>query len=131
MPGANEVLGCPRIFFQTSSLKIFSIRLTQFLTTFFQISRNFAPWIPPSAASCPGNDIFLFFFSYLPTFFYENWPLECPPGWMPGAVAPAAPLSLHATVRIHSERESLLNVCVRLLKTSRCVHVRFVLLIGA
>ncbi len=49
--------------------------------------------MPPSAASCPGNDIFLFFFSHLPTFFYENWPLGCPQGWMPGAVAPSAPPS--------------------------------------
>ena len=28
----------------------------------FQISRKFAHWLPPSAASYPGNDIFLFIF---------------------------------------------------------------------
>jgi len=35
MPGANEVLGCPRIFLKQVSSKIFSIRLAKFLTTFF------------------------------------------------------------------------------------------------
>src|SRR6218665_1948591 len=34
-------------------------------------------------------------FSHLPTFVYENWPLECPLRWMPGAVAPSAPPSAH------------------------------------
>jgi len=56
-------------FFQTSPLKIFSIRFAKFLTTFFllvtfgisfQISRKFAPWMPPGFVLCPGNDIFLF-----------------------------------------------------------------------
>src|SRR6218665_3919154 len=45
-----------------------------------------------SLASCPGNDIFLLF-CHLPTLFYENWPLGCSLGWMPGAVAPSAPPS--------------------------------------
>ena len=53
--------------------------------------------MPPNAASCPDNDTFIFFFAKLPTFFYGNWSLGCPPGWMPGAVAPSAPPSLHAT----------------------------------
>src|SRR6218665_2500776 len=61
MPGANEVLGCPRIF---------SIRLPKFLTTFLVIYQNVSLFYisfhirslnaPPSAASCPSNDIFLF-----------------------------------------------------------------------
>ena len=51
--------------------------------------------MPPSTASYPGNDIFLFFFVIYLHFSYENWSLGCPPGWMPGAVAPFAP-PLHA-----------------------------------
>ena len=50
-----------------------------------QISREFAPWMPPtSAASCPDNDIFYFFFGHIPTFFKENWSLWCPQGGCPG-----------------------------------------------
>ena len=57
---------------------------------------------PSRAASCLGNDIFLFIFCHLPTFsFTKTGPLDaprggCPPGWMPGAAAPSAP-PLHAT----------------------------------
>ena len=53
---------------------LFPIRLLKFRTTCllviypnfslfhisFQISGKFAPWMPPCAASCPSNDIFLF-----------------------------------------------------------------------
>src|SRR6218665_3357547 len=46
----------------------------------FQISLD----APPSAASCPGNDIFLFFFQSFTTFLYQNWPLGCPQGGCPG-----------------------------------------------
>src|SRR6218665_3504522 len=41
--------------------------------------------------SCPLNNNFLFFLSHLPTFFTKTGPLDAPPGWMPGAVAPSAP----------------------------------------
>jgi len=83
----------------------FAIRLLKFLTTFFliiypnfalfriscQISRKFTNWMPPpSAASCPGNDIFLFSFCHLPTFILRKLALGCPPGWIPVAVAPSA-----------------------------------------
>src|SRR6218665_532749 len=112
MPGAKEILGCPRKYFLFvyssrkisddflgSFTKIFPIRLLKSFSQHFslfriscQILRKFAPWMPPSAASRSGNDIFLFFFViYL--LFYENWPLACPLGWMPGAVAPFAPPS--------------------------------------
>src|SRR6218665_2799243 len=65
-----------------------------------QLSREFAPWMPPGVASCPGNDIFYFFFGHLPAFFKENWPLEYPPGWMSGAVAPSATHSArHCTMQ--------------------------------
>src|SRR6218665_3531542 len=90
--------------------KIFSIPLAKFLTTFFSRSPTFFTFshqlsnftrirsldAPPSVASCPSNDIFNFFFGHLPTFYKENWPLGCPPGWTPGAVAPSAPPP-HAT----------------------------------
>src|SRR6218665_1642061 len=77
--------------FSNSSHKIsddlFS-HLPKFLSIFslfrirFQISRKFAPWMPPSAASYPGNDIFLFPFSHLglPTFLRKLAP------WMPPGV---------------------------------------------
>src|SRR6218665_3297900 len=100
MPGANEVLGCPRIFsiclvvhknFSNSSHKISDdllSHLPKFFSIFslfrirFQISRKFAPWMPSSAASYPGNDIFLFLFSHLglPTFLRKLAP------WMPPGV---------------------------------------------
>ena len=92
MPGANEVLGCPRIFsillvvhkiYSNSSHKIsiFSIFRIR-----FQISRKFASWVPTSAASCPGNDIFsLPFQSFTYIFVRKLAP------WMPWAVAPSEP----------------------------------------
>src|SRR6218665_4104668 len=94
--------------------KIFSVRPTKFLTIFYlvihQIFPNFSlfriscPAIVafhensllgclPNAASCPDNDICIFLFAKLPTFFYKNWSLGCPLGWMPAAVAPSAPPS--------------------------------------
>ena len=47
----------------------------------------------PSAASCPVTTFFPFFLVIYLHFFKETWLLVCPPGWMPGAVAPFAPLS--------------------------------------
>src|SRR6218665_1431990 len=44
-----------------------------------QILRKFAPWMPPSAASCPSKDIFLFFFGHLPTFSLGKLALWMPP----------------------------------------------------
>src|SRR6218665_2229177 len=115
MPGAKEVLGCPRKYFlfvyssrnisddlswsfhqkfSNSSPKIFLTTFSLFRIS-CQISRKFAPWMPPSAASRSGNDIFLFLF-VITYIFYKNLPLGCPPGCVPGAVAPFAP-PLHAT----------------------------------
>src|SRR6218665_922763 len=51
---------------------------------------------PPLLHHAPVTTSLYFFFGHLPTFFKENWHLGCPPGWMPGAVAPSAP-PLHAT----------------------------------
>src|SRR6218665_1464747 len=62
MPGASEVFGCPQIFF--SHLPTFS--------SFLHIFR-----MPP--------------ISWMP-FFYRKLGCWMPPGWMPGAVAPPAPL---------------------------------------
>src|SRR6218665_2578536 len=115
MPGAKEGLGCPRKYFLfvysspkifddlfRSFTKIFPIRLLKSFLQHFslfriscQISRKFAPWMPASAASRSGNDIFLFLF-VITYIFYKNLPLGCPPGCVPGAVAPFAP-PLHAT----------------------------------
>src|SRR6218665_840777 len=94
MPGANEVLRCPR--------KYFLFIPQNFRRPFYQLA-NFRTIryldAPSRAASCPGNDIFLFIFRHLglPTFFlHKTGPVDAPPGWMPGAVAPSAP-PLHAT----------------------------------
>jgi len=38
--------------------------------------------------------LLLFLSIYLHFFVNENWVLGCPPGWMPGAVAPPAPRPL-------------------------------------
>ena len=40
--------------------------------------------MPPSAASCPSNDFFYFFFGHLPTFFKKTGPLDAPQGGCPG-----------------------------------------------
>src|SRR6218665_2988513 len=117
--GANEVLGCPRIFsiflvvhqnfsnsshkitddlfshlpkfFSNSNLSLFRIR--------FQISRKFAPWMSPSAASYPGNDIFLFLFSHLSTFFTKTGPLNAHWGGCPGPSHRPHPLCTPLLVR--------------------------------
>ena len=65
--------------------KIFSIHPAKFqMTIFYQLS-NFSTIrsldAPSRAASCPGNDIFLFIFFHLPTFFY----IKLAP-WMPPRV---------------------------------------------
>src|SRR6218665_1055468 len=114
--GANEVLGCPRIFsiflvvhqnFSNSSHKItddlfshlpkfFSnSQIFPFFASVFKFQENSLLGCPPVPHHTP---VTTFFSSYLVIYlhFYENWPLECPLGWMPGAVAPSAP-PLHAT----------------------------------
>ena|SRR6218665_3910567 len=91
--------------------KIFCIRLLKFLTTFllviyskfltfshqlsnFTIIRFLAA--PPSAASCPGNDIFLFFLVIYLHFFQKTCPLDAPQGGCPGPLHRPHP-SLHAS----------------------------------
>src|SRR6218665_724810 len=114
MPGANEVLGCPRIFF---------IHLPKFLTTpflviypnfsvfriSFQISRKFAPWMPPVLHHAPVKTFFCSCFSHLP---YLHFLRKLAP-WTPSrvdvrAVTLFAP-PLHATVTT-SEYLSIINV---------------------
>src|SRR6218665_3654114 len=87
--------------------KIFCIPFAKFLTTFFNRSPKFFTLFasvvkfhensllgcPPVLHHAPVTTFFYFFFGHLPTFFKENWPLGCPPEWMPGAVAPSAPPS--------------------------------------
>jgi len=98
MPGAKEVIGCPRKYFlfvyssrKISGnflglfTKIFPIRLLKSFSQHFslfriscQISRKFAPWMPPSAASRSGNDIFLFFFVIYLLFLWKLAPCMPP-----------------------------------------------------
>jgi len=80
MTGANEVLGYPRKYF------LFVRKLSDDL--FYQLS-NFRTIrsldAPSRAASCPCNDIFLFIFCHLPTFFLtKTGPLDAPQGGCPG-----------------------------------------------
>src|SRR6218665_2497384 len=88
----EEAVGCPGQRGSWMPSKIFSIRPAKFLTTFFYQLSNFRTirtlGAPSRAASCPGNDILLFVFCHLPTFFNKNWHLGYPPGWMPGTVRP-------------------------------------------
>src|SRR6218665_2210966 len=98
MPGAKEGLGCPRKYFLfvysspkisydlfRSFTKIFPIRLLKYFLQHFslfriscQISRKFAPWMPSSAASRSGDDIFLFFFVIYLHLFTKTGPLDAP-----------------------------------------------------
>ena len=75
MPGANEVLGCPRKYF------LFARKISDDL--FYQLS-NFRTIrsldAPSRAASCPGNDIFLFIFAIYLLFLQKLAP------WMPPRV---------------------------------------------
>src|SRR6218665_2970699 len=101
-----EAVGCPgptRFLDALENIFYSSRKISDAL--FYQLS-NFRTIrsldAPSRAASCPGNDIFLFIFCHLPTFFYKNWPLGCTPRWMPGAVAPSAPPP-HATEPTETE----------------------------
>src|SRR6218665_580980 len=89
MPGANDVLGCPRIFFKELPTQILSIRLAIFQTTFFshipnfslfrvsfQISRKFAPCMSPVLHHVPITTLLSSFFSHLPTFLSKTGPLD-------------------------------------------------------
>src|SRR6218665_2063617 len=64
-----------------------------------QISRKFAPCMPPSASSCPSNDIFLFLFVIYIPFLEKTGHLDAP-GWIPGVVALSTP-PLHATGHVY------------------------------
>jgi len=82
-----------------------------------QILRKFAPWMPPQC--CMHHDPVRTFFSsslviYL-HFSYENWPFGCPPGWMPGAVAPSAHPSARHWMRSFDE-----DVVLQLLLITWC-----------
>src|SRR6218665_2801136 len=83
MPEANEVLGCPRKYFlftpQTFRRPFLSV---------FKFQDNSLPGcLLPSdsrAASCPGNDIFLFIFAIYLHFLHKTGPLDAPQGGCPG-----------------------------------------------
>src|SRR6218665_2739570 len=63
-------------------------RSPKFFTSFASVVKfhenSLLPWMPPSAASCPGNDIFYFFLGHLPTFLKKTGPLDAPQGGCPG-----------------------------------------------
>src|SRR6218665_2968759 len=94
--------------------KIFCIPLAKFLTTFFSRSPKFFTLFasvvkfhensllgcPPVLHHAPVTTFFTSFWSFT-YIFKENWPLGCPPGWMPGAVAPSAPPSARHWPDLH------------------------------
>src|SRR6218665_729504 len=92
-----EAVGCPgptRLLDTLENIFYSSRKISDALfLSVVKFQDNSLPGCPSRAASCPGNNIFLFIFCHLPTLLYKNCPLGCPPGWMPGAVAPSAPPS--------------------------------------
>ena len=93
--------------------KIVSIRLAKFLTIFYylvtyqnlslfriscQISRKFAPWMPPPVLHhVPVTKFFSSFLVIYLHFFYKSWPLGCPQSGCSGPSHRPHP-PLHATV---------------------------------
>src|SRR6218665_1642908 len=106
MPRANEVLGCPQTLENIFDLSRKISFLTTFFVTLFTKIRSLDA--PPKAASCPGYDTFRFFFVMYLHFFKENWPLGCPPGWMPGPSHRPHP-PLHATAPVTNFDRTLLR----------------------
>src|SRR6218665_2408193 len=74
MPGANEVLGCPR--------KYFLFIPQNFRRPFFiscQISGQFAPWMPPPVLHrAPVTTFFSSFFAIYLHFLHKTGPLDAP-----------------------------------------------------
>ena len=96
-----EAAGCPRpTRFLDALENIFYLSRKLSDDLFFYQLSNFRTirslYAPSCAASCPGNDIFLFIFCHLPTFFYKNWPFGCPQGGCLGPSNRPHP-PLHAT----------------------------------
>src|SRR6218665_1019013 len=72
MPGANEILPL-NIFYLYSFPKMYEDPFSH-LPKFLTFSHQFSNFLgcPSQCCICPGNDIFLFFFSHLPTFFTKT-----------------------------------------------------------
>ena len=128
--------------FFSQSPKFFPIRFLKLLTTFLVIYQNLFASVfkfhENSLLGCPPvlhhAPVTTFFSSFLVTYlhsFTKTGPLDAPRVDARGRRTVRTPISARHCTYTYSERESLLNVCVRLLKTSRCVHERFALLIGA
>src|SRR6218665_2953058 len=81
-----------------------------------QLSRKFAPWMPPpSAASCSSNDTFLFFSCHLPTFFTKTAPLDAPQVDARGRRTVRTPLCtplILTNLFVHPKNKSILFVSV-------------------
>src|SRR6218665_209920 len=88
--------------FSNSSDELFLVVHPNFFI--FRIFSNFTKMrsldAPPMLHHVPLTTFFSSFLSHLPTFVYENWPLGCPPGWMPGAVVPFTPPSACHCIQI-------------------------------
>src|SRR6218665_1126869 len=107
VPGANEILGCPRNYFLFVSQN-FCRPFLVFHQNFFhfsnlvidpdfslfriscQISQKFATCMPPVLHHAPITTFFYSFWVIYPHFLRKLAPWM-PPGWMPGAVASSAP----------------------------------------
>src|SRR6218665_3996320 len=76
MPGAKEVLGCPRKYFLFIPQ---NFRRHSFISC--QISGQFDPWVPPLVLHhTTATTFFSSFFAIYRHFEKLNWPLGCPQG---------------------------------------------------
>src|SRR6218665_3625136 len=105
-----EAVGCPgptRFLDALENILYSSRKISDDL--FLVVHRNVSPFShqlsnltrirsldAPVLHHAPVTTFSYLFFGHSPTFVKENSPLGCPPGWMPGAVAPSTP-PLHAT----------------------------------
>src|SRR6218665_647355 len=97
MPGANEILGCPR--------KYFAFLSQNFRRPFFVVHLNFSLFsqqlsnsreFAPVLHHAPVTTFLNFFFGHLPTFFKKTGPLDAPQGGCPRPSHRPHP-PLHAT----------------------------------
>src|SRR6218665_313392 len=84
-----EAVGCPgptRLLDTLENIFYSSRKISDALfLSVVKFQDNSLPGCPSRAASCPGNDIFLFIFCHLPTFFFtKTGPLDAPQGGCPG-----------------------------------------------
>src|SRR6218665_381646 len=103
-PGPTRFLDAPKIFCITAFSRKISDDLFlvvhlnfHFFRISCQVSREFAPWIPPSAASCPGNDFFTSLLVIYLHFCKKTGPLDAPRVDVRGRHTVRTPSARHCT----------------------------------